>query len=72
MLHQAAANPTQYNFDAIAKLEHDAFDRRTSTERLSDRITKLVGNTGFLLGSFDSHLRLESGKPPRDPRTQSV
>ena len=46
---QAAANPTQYNIDAIAKLEHDAFDRRTSTERLSDAITKLVGNMGFLL-----------------------
>jgi uncharacterized membrane protein len=46
---QAAANPTQYNIDAIAKLEHDALDRRTSTERLSDAITKLVGNVGFLL-----------------------
>jgi uncharacterized membrane protein len=45
----AAANPTQYNIDAIAKLEHDALDRRTSTERLSDAITKLVGNMGFLL-----------------------
>ena len=45
---QAAANPTQYNIDAIAKLEHDALDRRTSTERLSDAITKLVGNIGFL------------------------
>jgi hypothetical protein len=39
---RAAANPTQYNIDAIAKLEHDALDRRTPTERVSDVITKLV------------------------------
>src|SRR5580693_5615427 len=47
--HRAAANPTQYNIDAIAKLEHDALGRRTPTERVSDVITKLVGNVGFLL-----------------------
>jgi uncharacterized membrane protein len=46
---RAAANPTQYNIDAIAKLEHEALDRRTLTERVSDLITKLVGNVGFLL-----------------------
>src|SRR5664279_1478870 len=46
---RAAANPTQYNIDAIAKLEHEAHDRRTSTERVSDVMTKLVGNMGFLL-----------------------
>jgi uncharacterized membrane protein len=46
---RAAANPTQYNIDAIAKLEHDALDRRTPTERVSDVITKLVGNMAFLL-----------------------
>jgi uncharacterized membrane protein len=54
---RAAANPTQYNIDAIAKLEHDALDRRTATERVSDVITKLVGNVGFLL----AHLFLISG-----------
>jgi uncharacterized membrane protein len=54
---RAAANPTQYNIDAIAKLEHDALDRRTPTERLSDVITKLVGNVGFLL----AHLTLIAG-----------
>ena len=43
-----AANPTQYNIEAIAKLEQDALERRTSTERWSDVITKLVGNAGFL------------------------
>ena len=46
---RAAANPTQYNIDAIAKTEHEALDRRTTTERVSDVITKLVGNVGFLL-----------------------
>src|SRR6202158_4396633 len=54
---RAAENPTQYNIDAIAKLEHDALDRRTATERVSDIITKLVGNVGFLL----AHLFLISG-----------
>src|ERR1700689_3312603 len=54
---RAAANPTQYNIDAIAKLEHDALDRRTLTERVSDVITKLVGNLGFLL----AHLLLILG-----------
>ena len=49
---RVAANPTQYNIDAIAKLEHDALDRRTLTERVSDVITKLVGNVGFLLAQL--------------------
>jgi uncharacterized membrane protein len=49
---KAAANPTQYNVEAIAKMEHDALNRRTATERLSDAITKLVGNVGFLLGQL--------------------
>src|ERR1035437_8151278 len=54
---RVAANPTQFNIDAIAKLEHEALDRRTSTERVSDVIAKLVGNMGFLL----AHLILISG-----------
>jgi uncharacterized membrane protein len=49
---RAAANPTQYNIDAIAKLEHAALGRRTPTERVSDVITKLVGNRGFLLAQL--------------------
>jgi uncharacterized membrane protein len=52
-----AANPTQYNINAIAKLEHEALDRRSPTERISDAIAKLVGNTGFLL----AHLLLIFG-----------
>src|ERR1017187_2817761 len=49
---RAAANPTQYNIEAIAQLEHDALGRRTPTERVSDAITKLVGNIGFLLAQL--------------------
>jgi uncharacterized membrane protein len=49
---RAAANPTQYNIDAIAKMEHEALGRRTPTERVSDVITKLVGNLGFLLAQL--------------------
>ena len=48
----AAANPTQHNIDAIAKLEHDALERRSSTERVSEVITRFVGNTGFLLAQL--------------------
>ncbi len=54
---RAAENPTQYNIEAIAKLEHDALERRTATERVSDVMTKLVSNMGFLL----AHLILISG-----------
>ncbi len=46
-----AANPTQ-NIDAIAKLEHEALGRRTITERVSEVITSLVGNMGFLLAQL--------------------
>jgi uncharacterized membrane protein len=49
---QVAANPTQYNIDAIAKLEHDALNRRTLTERASDIILKVVGNIGFPLAQL--------------------
>ena len=49
---RAVANPTEYNINAIAKLEHDALDRRTLTERASDVIAKLVGNVGFLIAQL--------------------
>ena len=52
MPRRVAANPTQYNIDAIAKLEHEALHRRTATERVSDAIAKLVGNVGFLLAQL--------------------
>ena len=43
------ANPANPNIEAIAKLEHEALLRRTSTERASDAITKMIGSTAFLL-----------------------
>jgi uncharacterized membrane protein len=52
MPRRAAENPTQYNIEAIAKLEHDALGRRTLTERVSDVMMKLVGNLGFLLAQL--------------------
>jgi uncharacterized membrane protein len=48
----AGAHPTQSNIEAIAKMEHASLDRRTLTERVSDVITKLVGNPGFLLAQL--------------------
>ncbi len=41
---RVAANPTQYNIDAIAKLEHEALDRRTPTA------SALTKNDPFVLG----------------------
>jgi hypothetical protein len=35
-----AAHPTKLNIEAIAKLEHAALERRTTTERVSDAIAK--------------------------------
>ena len=71
---RSAANPTQYNIEAIAKLEHDALERRSPTERVSDVITKLVGNMGFLVGHLMLvvgwsvvNLRLIPGIKPFDP-----
>jgi uncharacterized membrane protein len=49
---QVAANPTQYNIEAIAKLERDAINRRTLTERASDIIMKVVGNIAFPLAQL--------------------
>ena len=46
--HQAA-NPTQYNIDAIAKLEAEALQGRTAIERASDLIGKPPGVSGFCL-----------------------
>src|SRR5579872_3545630 len=65
---RVAENPTQYNINAIAKLEHDALEPRTVTERVSDLITKLVGNVGLLLAqviliSSWSHANLQVISP---------
>jgi uncharacterized membrane protein len=69
-----AANPTQQNIETIAKLEHDALSRRTTTERVSELVTKLVGNMGFLLfqlllisGWILINLHVLPGLKPFDP-----
>ncbi|MFI5096770.1 MAG: DUF1003 domain-containing protein [Candidatus Acidiferrales bacterium] len=46
---QVAANPTQFNIAAIAKLEEEALDRRTLTERYSDAIVRFIGSLTFLV-----------------------
>src|ERR1700720_3989891 len=46
---QIAKNPTQFNIAAIAKLEEEALDRRTATERGSDAIVKFIGSMKFLM-----------------------
>jgi uncharacterized membrane protein len=43
------AHPTQFNIEAIAKLENEALDRRNVTERASDTIVKFIGSVAFLL-----------------------
>jgi uncharacterized membrane protein len=71
---QTHEHPTQYNIEAVAKLEHDALGRRTLTERVSDMIMKVVGNVGFLLAQLILisgwslvNLRLIPGLRPFDP-----
>jgi uncharacterized membrane protein len=46
---QIAKNPTQFNIAAIARLEEEALDRRSRTERESDAIVKFIGIPKFLL-----------------------
>src|SRR5580700_10982510 len=46
---QIRTNPTQFNIAAIAKLEEEALDRRTRTERQSDAIVRFIGSPKFLL-----------------------
>src|SRR6202790_2903932 len=42
-------NPTQFNIAAIAKLEEEALDRRTRTERQSDAIVRFICSPKLLL-----------------------
>jgi uncharacterized membrane protein len=48
---RAAENPTQYNIEAIAKLEHDALARRTPTERVS-KLALIVSSESVFLTIF--------------------
>lgn len=46
---QAKRNPTQHNIEAIAKLEQDALERRTTAERISEAIARFIGSVTFIL-----------------------
>jgi uncharacterized membrane protein len=45
---QVSNNPTQFNIAAIAKLEEEALERRTTTERQSDAIVRFIGSIKVL------------------------
>ncbi|MGB8456656.1 MAG: DUF1003 domain-containing protein [Candidatus Acidiferrum sp.] len=49
LFDQIAKNPTQFNIAAIAKLEEEALERRTHTERQSDAVVRFIGSPVFLL-----------------------
>ena len=46
--NDALRTPTHYNIAAISRLEHDALDRRTVIERISDAIARFIGSLAFL------------------------
>src|ERR1700734_1471315 len=46
---KAKSNPTQYNIEALAKVEQDALERRTAAERISEAIARFIGSVAFLL-----------------------
>ena len=46
---QIVKNPTQFNIAAIARLEEEALDRRSRTERESDAIVKFIGSVKSLV-----------------------
>jgi uncharacterized membrane protein len=67
-------NRTNSNIEAIAKFEHASLGERTISERVSDFITKLVGNLIFLtaqlivvLGWLLLNLHIVPGIKPFDP-----
>src|ERR1700694_3132138 len=67
-------NPTQFNIEAISRLEHDALDRRSAIERISDAIAQFVGSVAFLLLHVllfviwaTVNLKLLPGMKPFDP-----
>jgi uncharacterized membrane protein len=45
----AGTHPTQSNIEAIAQMEQTSLERRTAAERISDYVTRLVGNFEFLI-----------------------
>jgi uncharacterized membrane protein len=72
--NQLANNPTQFNIAAIAKLEEEALERRTRTERQSDALVRFIGSPKFLLlhvilvsAWIGANLNLIPGVSPFDP-----
>jgi uncharacterized membrane protein len=70
----AKRNPTQHNIEAIARLEHDALERRTAAERISEAVARFIGSVAFLLLQIlllltwiAINLKLISGVKPFDP-----
>jgi uncharacterized membrane protein len=45
----ATADPMAYNVEAIARMEHEALQTRSLAERISDRLTGLIGSMTFVL-----------------------
>src|ERR1700691_5654278 len=71
---KAKRNPTQYNIEAIAKLEQDALERRSAAERISEAIARFIGSVAFLLLQIllvlawsAVNLKLIPGVKPFDP-----
>jgi uncharacterized membrane protein len=48
-LSVADADPTEYNVEAIARLEQEALHHRSLAERVSDAITGFTGSVPFLI-----------------------
>jgi uncharacterized membrane protein len=44
-----ASHPTSFNIEAISKLEHDALNRRSAIERISEGIAAFAGSVAFVL-----------------------
>lgn len=45
----ANADPMAYNVEAIARLEREALHQRSAAERISDRLTGIIGSMTFVL-----------------------
>lgn len=70
----AAADPMQYNIEAIAKLEYEALHERSAAEYMSDVITRFTGSISFVVFHillfafwFVVNLNFISGVPVFDP-----
>lgn len=71
---QATTESTQQNIRAIAKLEQETMERRTTSERIGDAFTRVMGSLGFVIAHaigfavwFSINLGLIPGVKPFDP-----